>query len=555
MILRLAVLAGAAFAVGPVVGQQIYDIWTTTWDRAQLFTYTNLSPNPINFVSPGAIGQADITINDETLAQSMVGFGATLTDSSALLLNNLKSQNPSNYQSVLSTLFDPTDGANAAGLSYLRVSLGASDFSANVYSFDDVSGDTSLSNFNINNAPSYLFSVIKDIQAVNPYLSIHILPWSPPAWMKDSGTMNGGNFLSQYTSVYASYLLKALQGFQSKGINVYAIGIQNEPENSNPTYPTCKISASQEAQIGTALRTLMNSNGFSGVRIVGYDHNWSDAAGYPVQLLDDASTAFSGVAFHCYAGNFTQQDSFHNAWPSKEVYFTECTGEYGSDWWTDIKWYMENIFIGSVTHSAKSGLMWNLALDGSGNPKLPGTTSCGTPCRPVVQINSDGSFVYHQEFYSMAQAGKAILPRDVNGPFGQRLHLTIGGARAQGLIATAFVTGRVNPSDWQRYSLVVLNWDDRPDGTWNPTPIQTTIEFRDVQATYTFPVGVTTLWWYAPAPSFNAAEEGKAADADADADAGKQRGAGEASAKEPFTAWVHADVNGERQRPVEVVFR
>ena len=58
----------------------------------------------------------------------------------------------------------------------------------------------------------------------------------------------------------------------------------------------------------------------------------------------------------------------------------------------------------------------------------------------------------------MAQAGKAILPRDVNGPFGQRLHLTIGGARAQGLIATAFVTGRVNPSDWNRYSLVVLNW-------------------------------------------------------------------------------------------------
>lgn len=53
--------------------------------------------------------------------------------------------------------------------------------------------------------------------------------------------------------------------------------------------------------------------------------------------MDDASSAFSGVAFHCYAGNFTQQDSFHNAFPSKEVYFTECTGEYGSDWWTDIK--------------------------------------------------------------------------------------------------------------------------------------------------------------------------------------------------------------------------
>ncbi|KAI0369367.1 glycoside hydrolase [Pilatotrama ljubarskyi] len=550
MIVRASVVAGFALAVPPAFGQQIYDIWTSTWDKAQLFTYTNLSPNPINFGSPGAIGQADITINDETLAQAMVGYGATLTDSSALILNNLKSQNSNNYWSILNTLFDPTDGADAAGLSYIRVPLGASDFSANVYSFDDVSGDTTLTNFNINNAPSYLFSVINDIRGINPYLKIHILPWSPPGWMKDSGTMKGGNFLSQYTSVYANYLLKCLQGFQSHGISVYAIGIQNEPENSDSSYPTCKISASQEAQIGTALRTLMNANGFSGVRIVGYDHNWNDAAGYPVELMDDASSAFSGVAFHCYSGNFTQQDSFHNAFPSKEVYFTECTGEYGSDWWTDIKWYMENIFIGSVTHSSKSGLMWNLALDGNGNPKLPGTSSCGIPCRPVVQVNSDGSFTYHQEFYAMAQAGKAILPRDVNGPFGQRLHLTIGGERAQGLIATAFVTGRVNPSDWLRYSLVVLNWDDRPDGTWNPTPIQTTIEFRDVQATYTFPVGVTTLWWYAPSESF---------DGESEAREGKQKqqldGAGKEKAQKPFKAWVHADINGERQRPIEMALQ
>ncbi|OSD07331.1 glycoside hydrolase family 30 protein [Trametes coccinea BRFM310] len=557
MIARLSVVASLAFGLAPtVVGQQIYDIWATTWDRSSLFTYTNLSPNPINFVSPGAIGQADITIEETPLAQAMVGYGATLTDSSALILNNLKSQNSNNYWSILNTLFDPTDGADAAGFSYLRVPLGASDFSSSVYSFDDVAGDNTLANFNINKAPSYLFNVINDIRGINPYLKIHILPWSPPGWMKDSGTMLGGNFLSAYTSVYANYLLKCLQGFQSHGISVYAISIQNEPENSNPTYPTCKISADQEAQIGAALRTLMNDNGFSGVRLVGYEHNWDDAAGYPVQLMDDASSSFAGVAFHCYAGNFTQQDSFHNAFPSKEVYFTECSGVYGTDWWTDIKWYMENIFIGSVTHSSKNGLMWNLALDGNGQPMLPGTTSCGTPCRPVVQVNSDGSFMYHQEFYAMAQAGKAILPRDVNGPFGQRLHLTIGGSRAQGLIATAFVTGRVNPSDWQRYSLVVLNWDDRPDGTWNPTPIQTTIEFRDMQATYTFPVGVTTLWWYAPTTSLNGTDASDVpVRGEKQSEGGRKQIPIQKQKQDPFKAWVHANVNGEAQRPVEVVFQ
>ncbi|OBZ71285.1 Severin [Grifola frondosa] len=492
--LLLCITLILSFVTFPIASQQIYDIWATTWDRAQLFTYTNLSPSPLNFVSPGAIGAADITVDDSTLLQNIDGFGASLTDSSALILNNLKNQNPDNYWAVLNMLFDPTDGADAAGLSYLRVPLGASDFSANTYSFDDVSDDTALTNFNINNAPSYLFSVINDIQSINSYLKVHILPWSPPGWMKDSGTMNGGSFLSGYTTTYANYLLKCLQGFQSHGIDVYAIGVQNEPENSNDSYPTCLITAIQEAQIGLVLRSLMDSNGFSGVRIIGYEHNWDDAAGYPVQLMQQAPSAFAGVSFHCYAGNVTEQDDFHNAFPDKEIYFTECTGEYGSDWWSDIKWYIDNIFVGSVEHSSMNGLMWNLALDGNGDPKLPGTTSCGTPCRPVVTVNSDGSYSYNQEFYVMAQASKAILPRDSGGPFGQSIGVSVGGTLNWALRVTAFVTGRVNPTDWLRYSLLVMNWDDEPNGSWDPTPVQTTIEFRGMQATYTFPVGVTTLW-------------------------------------------------------------
>lgn len=53
--------------------------------------------------------------------------------------------------------------------------------------------------------------------------------------------------------------------------------------------------------------------------------------------MQQAPDAFTGVAFHCYAGDVTNQDTFHNQFPSKEIYFTECTGSYGSDWWSDIK--------------------------------------------------------------------------------------------------------------------------------------------------------------------------------------------------------------------------
>ncbi|KAI0789818.1 glycoside hydrolase [Abortiporus biennis] len=485
----------------PIAAQQIWDVWSTTWDQSKLFTYTNLGPNPINFGTPGAIGQADIIVNDGSQFQPTYGFGGSLTDSSAKLLNNLKSANSGQYNSLLKMLFDPTDGADAAGLSYLRVPLGATDFSDQAYTFDDTSGDTSLSKFNINVAPSYLFSVINDIRAINPYLKVHVLPWSPPGWMKDSGSIDGGNFLDQYTSTFANYLLKAVQGFQSHGIPIYAIGIQNEPQNSNPTYPTCKISASQEAQIGLALRTLLNNNGFSSTKIIGYEHNWDNAGSYPVQLMQQASSAFAGASFHCYGGSVSDQDTFHNAFPTKEIYFTECSGTMGSDWWSDIKWDMDNLYIGSILHNARTALEWNLVLDGNGQPELPGSNSCGNPpCRGIVTL-SGTSWTLNQEFYSMAQASKAVLPRDQNGPFGTRIGVTVGGTMSWGLVVNAFVTGRVNPSDWSRYSIVVLNWADTANGQWNPQPIQTTIEFRGMQVKYTFPVGVTTLWWYAPSTS------------------------------------------------------
>ncbi|KAI0081546.1 glycoside hydrolase [Panus rudis PR-1116 ss-1] len=497
----LSILIACASLTVPAAAQQIWDVWSTTWDRSKLFTYTNLGPNPINFVSPGPIASADIVINDAQTYQSVWGFGGSLTDSSAQLLNNMKNSNAGNYNALLRYLFDPTDGANAAGLSYLRVPLGASDFSASAYTYDDVSGDTSLSHFDINRTPSYVFSVINDIRAINPYLRIHVLPWSPPqpGWMKDSGSINGGNFLSQYINPFAQYLLKAVQGFQSHGIPIYAIGIQNEPQNSNPSYPTCKISASQEAQIGTALRTLLNNNGFSGTKIIGFDHNWDGAGTYAIQLMQQAGNAFAGVAFHCYGGSVSNQDTFHSAYPDKEIYFTECSGTMGSDWWSDIKWNMDNLYIGSIQHNAHAALEWNIALDGNGQPELPGSSSCkNPPCRGIVTI-SGSSYSPNQEFYSMAQASKAILPRDQGGPFGKRVGVSVGGTLSWALRVNAFVTGRTNPSDWSRYSIVVLNWDDSADTSWNPQPVKATIEFRGMQATYTFPVGVTTLWWYAPA--------------------------------------------------------
>ncbi|KAJ6615380.1 glucan endo-1,6-beta-glucosidase [Mycena sp. CBHHK59/15] len=519
----VSLIVSLALLVHPIASQQIWDIWQTTWDRSKLFT--SLKPSvPLNFISPSVIGSADIVVDDTATFQGVWGFGGTLTDSSALILSNMKSKNSANYWALLNYMFSPTDGANAAGISYIRVSLGASDFSANLYSFDDTSGDTSFNSFNIGKAPSYLYTVLNDIQSVNSILKVHVLPWSPPGWMKTTGTMNGGSLQSQYVSIYANYLLKCLQGFKSEGVTLYAISIQNEPQNSQTSYPTTSMTVAVHAQVGIALRALMNSNGFSGVKLIGYEHNWDDAGAYPIQLMQAAPNAFDGVAFHCYAGTVSQQDAFHAAYPTKEIYFTECSGTIGSDWWSDVKWYMDNLFIGAITHNAHSVLMWNIALD-NGAPKLPGATSCGgNGCRSIAQVNNDGSYSLNQEFYSMAQASKAVIPKDVGGAWGKRIGVSVGGSLNWALVVGAYVTTRVLSTDWLRYSLVVLNWDDNSGGSWNPTPVQTTIEFRGKQATYTFPVGVTTLWWYAPPTSLRATnEDGASAEIYAEIDGKQQR--------------------------------
>lgn len=59
--------------------------------------------------------------------------------------------------------------------------------------------------------------------------------------------------------------------------------------------------------------------------------------------MEDAPDAFSGVAFHCYSGSVDEQDTFHTAYPQKEIYFTECSGTQGTDWWSDIKVHSSHI--------------------------------------------------------------------------------------------------------------------------------------------------------------------------------------------------------------------
>ncbi|KAF7322464.1 Glycoside hydrolase [Mycena chlorophos] len=511
----------ASYACGGVGTMAIYtstttsmqEFWQTTWDRSTLLTsMTGIAPVP--FTTYGTPAETDMTVDETQVYQQMDGFGAALSDASAKLFYNLKNQNSTAYNTLLHDFFDITNGVWSAANNVLRVPLGSSDFSETLWSYDNTAGDTSFANFNINNAPSYVWPVLADILAINPKVKIYIVPWSPPAWMKTTNSMNGGSMNPSYIPIYHNYLFKAVQGFKSKGITVYAVAIQNEPMYSDSTYPSCTIAVADEATIGTNLRTILNNNGYSSVKILGFDHNFDQVAGYPTTLMQTAPNAFAGASFHCYGGSSSNLATFQAAFPSKEIHITECSGVYGTDWWNDIKvrsfvmafgdtvnveqGFTSNLFIGGPQYGSRSAMMWNLALNSTGQPKLPGSDSCGgPPCRGVVQINSDGTYSFNAEFWPIAHAGKAIAPRDAGGPFGQRIGVSLAGTYYWSLKVSAYVTPRLSPTDLTRYTLVVLNWRDYASTAWNPTPQITTINWRGVQATYTFPVGLTTLSWYA----------------------------------------------------------
>uniref|UniRef100_D8Q9M6 Glycoside hydrolase family 30 protein n=1 Tax=Schizophyllum commune (strain H4-8 / FGSC 9210) TaxID=578458 RepID=D8Q9M6_SCHCM len=473
--------------------QQIFDVLIYRPQHDQNHLFSAVGPgvaSPINFETSGTSASADIVIDENTVYQSIAGYGASLTDASASVLNGLKTANKDKYGELLNKLFDVSDTNGNAGLTYLRVPLGATDFSANVWSFDETDGDTALDHFDVNNAPAELFSVIQDILSVNPDIKIHILPWSPPGWMKDTGTMKGGVLKDEYQDVFANYLLKCLQAFKDKGITAYAISIQNEPENNNDSLPSTVYTAAKEAAVGKALRSLMDKNGFNNVKLIGYEHNWDHAAEYPVHLLDAAPDAFAGVSFHCYRGTVDQMEEFYEKYKDKEIYTEECTGTSDTDWWADVKWTTQILFVDALKHHAMASLYWNLALDENGGPQLDGASSCDHEggCTGLVEVKSNGTYVLRRQYYALAQLSRAILPKDAGGPFGKRIGVSVTGDQSWALVVGAFLTERGVANEPSRYSLVVLNCE-------SATTSSATISFKGKQAKYTFPVGVSTLFW------------------------------------------------------------
>ena len=473
-------------------------VWVTTPDGA----------DKLSDLGTVAFGGAPVTapeiVVDPTLTfQTMQGFGGAITDSSATVLYRLS---PAVRAATMRSLFDPVTGD---GLDYLRQPIGASDFvTTAAYTYDDMpAGQTDYQqrHFSIAHDQAQILPLLRQADAINPRLQIIASPWSPPAWMKTSGSLIGGRLIDDprvYRS-YALYLMKFVEAYQANGVTVDTITVQNEPQNRSPSgYPGTDMPSWQEEKVIEDLGPMLRAAGLH-TQILAYDHNWAehpndiastppdetaDINAYPQNVLNSpAARWISGVAYHCYSGDPSAMTTLHNQFPDKAIYFTECSGSQSADpantFSDTLKWHARNLIIGAPRNWAETVINWNLALDPSGGPHVGG---CGT-CTGIVTVGPGDHVTDNAEYYTLGHLARFVQPGAVR------------------IASTSFGT-----TGWNGQIMDVAFRN--PDGSTvlvahneNDNPLTFAVREGDQAFTYTLPGGaLATFTWRGRIPGTDA---------------------------------------------------
>jgi glucosylceramidase len=398
-------------------------VWVTTVDRSQLLQ----EQTPVAF-RRGSSTQPTIVVDPEQTYQRVDGFGASITDSSAAVLHRLT---PAARDDTLRKLFDPGHGI---GVSFLRQPVGSSDFTAEAshYTYDDVpAGETdfALRHFSIAHDEAQILPLLRRARQLNSSLTVMATPWSPPAWMKTTGSLVGGRLKDDPAiyQAYARYLVKFVQAYAAAGVPVDYLSVQNEPQNRHPNaYPGTDLPVRQQVKVIEALGPLLRKAS-PRTKILAYDHNWATHPGdvdstppgespetdYPYEILSSTAAKWvAGTAYHCYSGEPSAQSALHDAYPDKGIWFSECSGSHGpadppAQFFRDtLVWHARNLAIGTTRNWAKSVVNWNIALDSTGGPHNGG---CDT-CTGLVTLQPDGSVTTNAEYYTIGHLARFVKP-------------------------------------------------------------------------------------------------------------------------------------------------
>ncbi len=333
---------------------------------------------PLAWRAGNAAEETAIVVDSGKKYQEILGFGAAFTDAACYTFNRL---DPAEREKLFHELFHPSE----MGLSVCRTCMGASDYSTEVFSYDEGDPDPEMKRFSIAHDQPYVLPMLREARKANPDLFLFSSPWSPPGWMKAGGSMLGGSMRKRAFAPYAQYFLKFLQAYAAEGVPVQAVTVQNEVDtDQDGRMPACLWGQEYEIEfVKNHLGPLLQKNGV-GTKIWILDHNYN-LWGRAICELDDADLRkyCSSVAFHGYAGDANMMSKVHEAHPEAHLYWTEggpdyTDPNYATEWadWAET-------FTEALRNWCQAVSGWNLALDEKGRPNIG-----PFPCGGMVTIHS-----------------------------------------------------------------------------------------------------------------------------------------------------------------------
>lgn len=428
---------------------------TTSGDISVLMTTNNraydLTKLYVDFSDKFNMSPNTIKLTPATQYQTMDGFGAAITGSTCY---NLMKMNKEDRTQFLTQTFSESQGL---GMSYIRISIGCSDFSLSEYTLWDTPGKE---NFALQEEEkNYVIPILKEILAINPNLKIMGSPWTAPRWMKVNNltdlqpfnSWTSGQLNPQYYQDYGWYFVRWIEEMKKEGINIHSITIQNEPLNRGNSASMYMTWQEQQKFIKDALGPQMKAANLQ-TKIYAFDHNYNydnieDQKNYPINIYNDPAAAayISGAAYHNYGGDKAELLNIHNQRPDKELVFTETSiGEWneGRNLEKRLTDDMREVGLGTVNNWSKAVIVWNLMLDTEKGPNRDG--GCQT-CYGAVDINSKNfkTISRNSHYYVTSHLSAVVKPGAVR--------IGTEGYTATGLEYAAFK----NPDN--SYAMVLMN--------------------------------------------------------------------------------------------------
>lgn len=353
--------------------------------------------------STGAVIQVDAT----TTHQEILGWGAAMTESSAI---NLLDMPEELRNQVMVSLFDEDEGI---GLNILRQPNGISDFSTDPnFSYAPVRDDLTLEHFTLGKHEELIIPFLQQAKELigEENFKVFLCSWTAPLWMKtieEFHSLNQSTLKREYYQLFCDYLVKSIQAYESHGIPIYCITDQNEPTATHAIAAMYMNTDDHSTLINVYLKPTLEDAGLD-TKVMCWDFN-TGASGK--SLLGKTLGSIDMIGYHTYNSDFSEMAEVREMYPDVPLYVTEAAGRTQSSaarFFRQMGWLMESQLIGSGAH-----ILWNICLDEEYGPALLDENGESVNVMGIGMLEwnrEEKTVAYLEDFYALAHFSKFIRP-------------------------------------------------------------------------------------------------------------------------------------------------